>query len=379
MAAIIFTITAAGLNAALDAANTGFSLQMTELSGHDASGTEIGRWPLGGGIVEPNSNVMHFHAVLKSSTQKAIYGLKLWADDVVFATAQRVDPLVVIDANIDFAASFAMAMAQIPTEAITISTDINTPYAQILMTQHLGAVNPHPQYALDAQNAFEHANLVTLIAGVVQALQQHENALNPHPQYAFASEINPRQLFRLTHNIGTPYATHFGRAAGSVTHELEGSTYSLGNCLNDYNPIYVEPVSDYVIEDITLGQNLNRQGYLLRFDGYIQFGSYAGQGDTGFSTPTAKIRFFDESFEFLLEVPLTLSLITSGFPNNGNVGHVMYRASKDFDLYKLRKSNGQPPNNLRALLAVQGVSDSDGGSTDLQILTVEGFSILCSY
>lgn len=230
-----------------------------------------------------------------------------------------------------------------------------------------------------AQNDVEHANLALLIANVVLALQQHQDALNPHPQYALQSQINPRHLFRFVHNTGAPYATHFGRAAGAVIHELEGFSYSLGNCLNDYDPLYVNPVADYVIEDITLGQSLNRQGYLLRFDGYIQFGSYAGQGDTGFSPPTAKIRFLDEDDQLLIEAPLTLSLITTGFPNNGNIGHVMYRVAKDFDLYDLRKTNGQAPSDLKAVLVVSGRSDSDGGSTDLQIMTVEGFSILCSY
>ena len=230
-----------------------------------------------------------------------------------------------------------------------------------------------------AQNDVEHANLALLIANVVLALQQHQDALNPHPQYALQSQINPRHLFRFVHNTGAPYATHFGRAAGAVIHELEGFSYSLGNCLNDYDPLYVNPVADYVIEDITLGQSLNRQGYLLRFDGYIQFGSYAGQGDTGFSPPTAKIRFLDEDDQLLIEAPLTLSLITTGFPNNGNIGHVMYRVTKDFDLYNLRKTNGQAPSDLKAVLVVSGRSDSDGGSTDLQIMTVEGFSILCSY
>jgi hypothetical protein len=230
-----------------------------------------------------------------------------------------------------------------------------------------------------AQNDVEHANLALLIANVVFALQQHQDALNPHPQYALQSQINPRHLFRFVHNTGAPYVTHFGRAAGAVIHELEGFSYSLGNCLNDYDPLYVNPVADYVIEDITLGQSLNRQGYLLRFDGYIQFGSYAGQGDTGFSPPTAKIRFLDEDDQLLIEAPLTLSLITTGFPNNGNIGHVMYRVTKDFDLYNLRKTNGQAPSDLKAVLVVSGRSDSDGGSTDLQIMTVEGFSILCSY
>lgn len=230
-----------------------------------------------------------------------------------------------------------------------------------------------------AQNDLEHSNLILLIANVVLALQQHQDALNPHLQYALRSEINPRQLFRFSHNTGMPYATSFGRAAGAVLHTLEGFIYSLGNCLNDYDPLYVNPVADYVVEDVTLGQSLNRQGYLLRFDGYIQFGSYAGQGDTGFSPPTAHIRFFDEDDQLLIEAPLTLTLITTGFPNNGNIGHVMYRVIKDFDLYDLRKANSQAPNDLKAMLVVNGRSDSDGGSTDLQIMTVESFSVLCSY
>jgi hypothetical protein len=239
---------------------------------------------------------------------------------------------------------------------------------------HVDAFNNHV-----VQNDLEHSNLVVLIANVVFALQQHQEALNPHPQYAMRSEINPRHLFRFVHNTGMPYATSFGRAAGAVMHALEGFSYSLGNCLNDYDPLYVNPVADYVVEDITLGQSLNRQGYLLRFDGYIQFGSYASQGDTGFSPPTALIRFLDEDDQVLIEAPLTLSLITTGFPNNGNIGHVMYRVAKDFDLYNLRKTNGQAPSDLKAVLVVSGRSDSDGGSTDLQIMTVEGFSILCSY
>jgi hypothetical protein len=244
---------------------------------------------------------------------------------------------------------------------------------------HVAAANPHPQYALAAQNDLEHANLVTLIAGVVQALQQHENALNPHPQYAFASEINPRHLFRFIHNTGGPYDTHYGVAAGGVVHDLEGIAHPLGDCLQDYDPIEVSPVNDYEVQGITLGGGLNRQGFLLRFDGYIQFGNYAGQWDTGFGTPSVKLLLLDDAAQVLVEIPLTLTHMYGNFANNGNVGHVMYRLSKDFDLYNLRKADGQIPTMLYAALSAQGTSDSDGGSPDLQILSIESFSILCGY
>lgn len=230
-----------------------------------------------------------------------------------------------------------------------------------------------------AQNSLEHTNLATLIAAVVLSLQQHENALDPHTQYALESEINPRHLFRFSHNTGSPYATNFGYAAGAVVHELQGTAHSMGNCLNDYDPIEVEPVTDYVVEGITLGNSLNRQGFWLRFDGYVQFGNYAGQGDTGFTTPTVKLLLLDDAAQTLVEVPLTLTHLSGLFARNGNVGHVTYRLSTEFDLYNLRKPDGQLPNPLYAALSATGVSDSDGGSTDLQILTLEGFSILCSY
>lgn len=230
-----------------------------------------------------------------------------------------------------------------------------------------------------AQNTLEHNNLASLIAAVLLALQQHEAALDPHPQYALESEINPRHLFRLIHNTGNPYATNFGYAAGAVTHNLTGLAYSLGNCLNEYDAIEVQPVLDYQVEGITLGNSLNQQGFWLRFEGYIQFGNYAGQGDTGFTTPSVKLLLLDDAEQLLLEVPLTLIHISGLFARNGNVGHVSYRISTEFDFYNLRKPDGQLPNPLYASISAVGVSDSDGGSTDLQILTIEGFSILCSY
>lgn len=230
------------------------------------------------------------------------------------------------------------------------------------------------------QDELEHANLLTATMAVNSDLQDHKTVSNPHPQYAYLSDLKPRHLFQLSHlNMSQPYAISFGYASGGVTHTLEGINQSLIDCLFTFDVLEQQGMSTYVVEGISMGLGLNKQGYLLKFDGYIQFGSYAGQGDTSFATPTARLKFRDESGTDLTEVTLTLSAPTGGFPNNGTVGHVTYRASTDFSLVALRKPDGSVPSNLQAALHVDGLSDSDGGSTDLQILTIEQFCIVCSY
>ncbi len=185
MAAIIFTITSEGLTASLDAANTGLGLQLTHVSGHDAAGIEIGRWPLSGGIVEPNSNTLRFSSVMTSTSRKELYGLKLLADSLVFATSVAASPLVVVDANIDFAPAFGLALESIPVGSITVTTDPNAALAIILMLQHVGAAHPHPQYAMQAvfdnhvvQNGLEHANLANLISAEAQVRDTADQNLN---------------------------------------------------------------------------------------------------------------------------------------------------------------------------------------------------------
>jgi len=400
---IIFTLTNAGLNAALDADANGLTLSLTQIgigSGkytpaatRTALQTEIARYPLSGGDVESNSKTLRFSAILESVTTQQAFEVGLFTSTgVLFAVASTTgtDPLILVTANIAFVGSFGLVVSEIPPGSVTVVTDPNAPLAVVLLNQHVTNPNPHPQYAMKlafdnhvTQNALEHANLLTLIMAEADARdladQQHVEAANPHPQYAFAADINPRHLFRFIHNTGGPYDTSFGVAPGSVVHTLEGTAHDLGDCLTDYDAIEVVAVTDYEVQGITLGNSLNRQGFLLKFDGYIQFGNYAEQGDTGFSTPSVKLLLLDDAAQTLVEIPLTLTHVSGLFANNGNVGHVMYRLSKDFDLYNLRKTNGQLPNPLYAAISATGVSDSDGGSPDLQILTIEGFSVLCSY
>lgn len=224
MAAIYFSITPEGLTASLDAANTGLALQLTHVSGHNAAGVEIGRWPLSGGIVEPNSNTLRFSSVMTSTSRKELYGLKLLADSLVFATSVGASPLVVVDANVDFAPAFGLALGQIPVGSITVSTDPNAPLAIILMLQHLGAANPHPQYAMKAafdghviQNGLEHGNILTLLnnlANRFQAMLEFEYAVGCF--YWTEREGNPNTWLQAIIGYETFWRPIVGRQLMSV-------------------------------------------------------------------------------------------------------------------------------------------------------------------
>lgn len=153
---VIFTITPEGLDAAVTQDSIGLSVELVSISAHLVDGTEWGRFDLSGGLVEPTTHTARFSAILKSTTAHSAYQLKIWtSDDIVFAQAVSVSPLVVVAANIDFAASFGLTLTGVPAGSVTISINPDDSVAQVLMMQHLGAADPHPQYAMKVDLADE--------------------------------------------------------------------------------------------------------------------------------------------------------------------------------------------------------------------------------
>jgi hypothetical protein len=150
---VIFTITSDGLSAAVAANAGGTQLRLTNLIALDSGGTQWGDFALSGGIVNVATNTARFSAILTSSTVKQAYTLNLvTSTGVIFATAtSTTDPLVVVSANIDFAASFGLTLTGIPTGSITITIDPDASIALAIMAQHVGAANPHPEYLLNTR------------------------------------------------------------------------------------------------------------------------------------------------------------------------------------------------------------------------------------
>jgi hypothetical protein len=158
---IIFTVTDAGRQAALDALNTGLTLRLTHIalgSGTYApDGTEttlqdeLGRWPLSGGDVEPNSNTLRFFSSVVSATSFDAFEAGLFDENnVLFAVASRTNgiPLIPVHANIAFLGAYGLKLNNLPANAVSVVTDPNTALAAMLLLQHTTHPNPHPQYAL---------------------------------------------------------------------------------------------------------------------------------------------------------------------------------------------------------------------------------------
>lgn len=175
---VIFTVTDAGRLAALNAEQNGLSLQLETLRASTGKitpdgtetampGTLRASWPLGGGAVESASSTLRFFALVQSSTAITdIFSLGIWtSDNVLFAIASTTgsDPLIVCFANIDFAPSFGVRLPGISASSITIETDPNAPLAQLLMTAHQAAADPHPQY----RNALTPPGVVMAFASIV--------------------------------------------------------------------------------------------------------------------------------------------------------------------------------------------------------------------
>jgi hypothetical protein len=241
---ITFTLTDVGLAAALDAVANGVTLSLIEVgvgtgkytptAAITALTSETMRSPLSGGDIEPNSGTLRFSAAIESVATVEIFEIGLYtAGGVLFAVASVTGsvPLFLLSANVTVIQSFGMVVSQIPAGSLTVTTDPNAPLALALMTQHVAAANPHPQYAMKGafdghvteyeehveQNTIEHNNLLTLIsAAIVQsgisldqavaslsaALLQHRQASNPHPQYLLASTFGVNLL--MTATVSTP-------------------------------------------------------------------------------------------------------------------------------------------------------------------------------
>ena len=193
---IIFTLTNAGLNAALDADANGLTLSLTQIgigSGkytpaatRTALQTEIARYPLSGGDIEPNSKTLRFSAILESVTTQQAFEVGLFTSTgVLFAVASTTgtDPLILVTANIAFVGSFGLVVSEIPPGSVTVVTDPNAALAVVLMAQHIAAGNPHPQYTLynvfiAAINALQEQLDMTQLAAVVTAINAAFTQMN---------------------------------------------------------------------------------------------------------------------------------------------------------------------------------------------------------
>lgn len=227
---IIFKITNAGKQAALDKAKTGLSISLAYLAigsskytpkgTETALKTEIKRQPIVSGDIEPNTNTLRFSSTIYADAITEVYEMGLFTDkNTLFAVASTTTtPLLTVHPNIAYVGGFGLTLDDIGADSVTVTTDPNGALSLVIMENHLAAPNPHPQYLTRS----EHNEFVS----------DHLGAPDPHSQYLNTERFQflmrsliPLGYLHHSHSTSNPkplfdellgMATHWRRLTGRI-------------------------------------------------------------------------------------------------------------------------------------------------------------------
>ena len=157
--AIQFYLTNVGRTAALNADNLGLDLQIkyiavgsgkynaaTAAATKTALTTELERYLVNGGEIEPTTHTLRFTVNLNSSITADVYEIGLFDENnVLFAVASSTTtPLVQLINEVITIITFGFSLDDV--DNITLMLDVNSPLAVTLMNQHTAHEHPHAQY-----------------------------------------------------------------------------------------------------------------------------------------------------------------------------------------------------------------------------------------
>tara|TARA_B100000530_G_scaffold309310_1_gene235007 strand:- start:25551 stop:27914 length:2364 start_codon:yes stop_codon:yes gene_type:complete len=187
---IIFKITEAGKQAALDAQENAaqIKINLTQvavgtgkriITGNEtALLSEVKRSAIVSGDIEVNSNTLRFTSPMNGSAKTDVYEVGLFTDaGVLFAVASSTDnPLFSLHPDITFVIGFGLSLQDVAADSVTVTTDPNGALAIVIMEQHLAAPDPHPQYL--NKDRFQFA--MRALYPIGYQYHSHE-AVNPKP------------------------------------------------------------------------------------------------------------------------------------------------------------------------------------------------------
>ncbi len=157
--AIQFYLTDVGRTAALDADVLGLNLNIkhiavgsgkynaaTAAATKTALTTELERYLVNGGEIEPITHTLRFTVSLNSSITADIYEIGLFDENnVLFAVASSTTtPLIQLINEVNSIITFGFTLTDV--DNITLLLDVNSPLAVQLMNQHTAHAHPHAQY-----------------------------------------------------------------------------------------------------------------------------------------------------------------------------------------------------------------------------------------
>lgn len=219
---IAFTITAAGVAAAIAADGMGIDLQLTHVAlgaGNGGTTAMIDRREKAtisaGGTPAPNQLAITASFITYGGAEYDMREIGLWAGDpdsggVLFAYASVAPParLAVRNGSIAYTASFTVALSGVPTGSVAVTVDSEGGVAAAMLANHLAAANPHPQYVPPA--------------GIVEL---HYGATLPSGRVACAGQV----LNRATYPELWAYAQAQGATVADASWSATPTAFSTGD------------------------------------------------------------------------------------------------------------------------------------------------------
>ena len=157
-----FFLTDAGRNAIIDQKNLGYKIALDRIvlgqEKYDAKKNaksmtslvkQVADQKIAGGIAVEKAGELRLNALINSKVLADIFEIGILDDNgILFAVCSTTGdtPIVRLTPNVGSILAVTLTIQDIQTSDITINVDANSPLALALMTQHIQADDPHPQY-----------------------------------------------------------------------------------------------------------------------------------------------------------------------------------------------------------------------------------------
>lgn len=157
-----FFLTDAGRNAIIDQKNLGYKIALDRIvlgqEKYDAKKNaksmtslvkQVADQKIAGGIAVEKAGELRLNALINSKVLADIFEIGILdANGILFAVCSTTGdtPIVRLTPNVGSILAVTLTIQDIQTSDVTINVDANSPLALALMTQHIQADDPHPQY-----------------------------------------------------------------------------------------------------------------------------------------------------------------------------------------------------------------------------------------
>lgn len=227
---LVFKLTSAGLNAALNAQNLGLKLELATIKLGSGQYNVVENDPrtamvspfltalFAGGGVEPDSHTLRFNSSFKDNQSRPVYEIGIFTrDGVLFAiTSTTGEPYFLTSKTLTTVVASGLKLGAFNSSTVQLVLDQNGAMALHIIGMHEAHTDPHPQYVKEG----DFSDLSGLIENLFVRKTQIVNNLNSTSATDVLSAKMGNDLAR-----SAAFRVFFGQTSGSIVNSDNTNTY----------------------------------------------------------------------------------------------------------------------------------------------------------